>query len=99
MKFIQAVVFCGSVLLLLIIDVFLWTSSWCVGLGGLIGIAGFFIGYSLADSMDISSSDRWHLSKYGVFKKKIDYGYSIAGIATVIASFIVYFVWMVVSDQ
>lgn len=70
MKFIQAVVFCGSVLLLLIIDVFLWTSSWCVGLGGLIGIAGFFIGYSLADSMDISSSDRWHLSKYGVFKKK-----------------------------
>ena len=99
MKFIQAIVFCGNIFILLGINIYLWTLSWCCGVGGLIGIVGFFIGYSISDGMTIAPRDYWRLPKYEVFKKKLAYGNSIAGGTTVIASFVVYAIWYIASGQ
>jgi hypothetical protein len=88
MKVIQAIVFVANVLLLLIADAFLWTISWRWGLGGIIGIVGFFIGYSLSGGMTLAPRDYWRNSKYAIFKKKLAYGNSIAGATAVIASFV-----------
>lgn len=99
MRFIQLVVFCGNVLLLLGVNIYLWTVSWCCGIGGLFGIVGFFIGYSISDGMRIAPRDYWRLPKYNVFKKKIAYGNSIAGGTTVVASCIVYVIWMAITGN
>ena len=88
MKVIQAIVFVANVLLLLIADAFLWTISWRWGLGGIIGIVGFFIGYSLSGGMTLAPRDYWRNSQYAVFKKKLAYGNSIAGVTAVIASLV-----------
>jgi len=79
-------------LVLLGINIYLWTVSWIVGLGGLVGIVGFFVGYSISDGMTIATRDYWRFPKFDIFKKKIAYGNSIAGGTTVVASVIIYFV-------
>lgn len=88
MKVVQAIVFVANILFLLVVDAYLWTVSWCWGLGCIIGIVGFFIGYSLSGGMTLAPRDYWRNSQYAVFKKKLAYGNSIAGVTAVIASLV-----------
>lgn len=88
MRLVKAIVFVSNLLGLLIINIYLWTVAWSWGLGGLIGIVGFFVGYKLSDGMTIVPRDYWRNSSYEIFKKKLAYGNSIAAATGVIASFI-----------
>lgn len=88
MKTVQALAFIANILLLLCIDFYLWTVSWCWGFGGLLGIVGFFIGFSISAGMTLAPRDYWRNSSYAIFRKKLAYGNSIAGSTTVITSFI-----------
>ena len=98
MKLIQTIVFCGNVLLLLGMDLYLWYLSWYVGVGGLVGIVGFFVGYYLSDGMTIARRDHWRLPKYGIFKRKLACGNSVAGTTTVVASLLVYGLSVIAAD-
>ena len=77
-----------NVMMLSAICLYLWTVSWCWGLGGIAGIIGFFIGYWISPAMTIARRDYWRLPEYAVFKKKIAYANTIAGTTIVTASFI-----------
>lgn len=71
----------------LIADIYLWTLSWCCGAGGLLGLVGFFVGYSVSGGMTIAPRDYWRLPDYEVFKKKLRYANSIAGATAAISAF------------
>lgn len=88
MKSIKFVTFCINVLILIIIDIVLWTISVTCGIGGIIGIISFFIGYSISGGMAIASRDYWKFPEYHVFKKKLAYANSIAGGTTLVATYI-----------
>jgi len=87
---IKTFVFVGNLIFLVILDIYLWTWSWCVGIGGIIGITAFFIGYSISGGISISKWDTWQESEFGIFKKKLAYGNGIAGTTIVVSSIIIY---------
>ena len=58
------------------LDIVLWTESQLYGLGGIIGIIGFFIAYAISGDMIIAPRDFWRLSSWQVFKKKMGYAIS-----------------------
>lgn len=88
MRIIKAFVLLGNILGWLIADIYLWTLSWCCGLGGIIGLAGFFWGYSVSKGMTVAPRDYWRLPNYEVFKKKLVYANSIMGSVTATASIV-----------
>ena len=92
MGLIKAIVFFGNVLCWLIADIYLWTLSWCCGLGGIVGLIGFFGGYSVSKGMTIAPRDYWRLPNYEIFKKKLVYANSIMGSVTATASIILYII-------
>ena len=57
-------------------DVFLFSEDILYGIGGIIGIIGFFIAYSISGDMIIAPRDYWRLSSWQVFRKKFGYGMS-----------------------
>ena len=70
MLIIKASVFIFNILAILCVDVWLWTLSWCSGVGGLAGLVGFLIGYSISGGMTIAPRDYWILPDYEVFRKE-----------------------------
>lgn len=90
MRLIKAAVFIGNVLGWLIADIYLWTLSWCCGLGGIIGLIGFFWGYSVSKGMTIAPRDYRRLSDYEVFKKKLIYANTIMGTVTGAVTFVLF---------
>lgn len=90
MGVIKAIVFLCNILGWLIVDIWLWTLSWCSGLGGIIGIISFFIGYSVSARMILAPRDYWRETDYSIFKRKLLYGNSVAGAVAVIAMFVFY---------
>lgn len=56
-------------------DIFLFSENISYGIGGIIGIIGFFIAYSISGDMIIAPRDYWRLSSWEVFKKKFGYGF------------------------
>lgn len=99
MKAIQFILLMLNTILLIILDLVLWNTSWMFGLGGIIGIAGFFVGYAISVDMSIAPRDFWRFPKYEIFKKKIVYGNSIAVATCFIATAIIYGVWSVLSGN
>lgn len=99
MKAIQFILLVLNTILLIILDLVLWNTSWMFGLGGIIGIVGFFIGYAISVDMSIAPRDFWRFPKYEIFKKKIAYGNSIAVATCFIATAIIYGVWSVLSGN
>lgn len=85
---IKHLTFCINVLVLIIIDIVLWTVSIACGIGGLIGIISFFIGYSISGGMAIAPRDYWKFPEYQVFKKKLGYANAIAGGTTLVATYV-----------
>lgn len=90
MMVIKAIAFVGNIIGWLIIDIWLWTLSWCCGLGGVIGIVSFFLGYSVSAGMMLAPRDYWREPNYSIFKRKLMYGNSVAGTVTAIATFVFY---------
>lgn len=74
----------------LALDLYLWTFSWYCGVGGLLGLIGFFVGYFISGGMTIAPRDYWRLPDYEVFRKKLRYGNSIAGAVTAISAFVLF---------
>ena len=99
MKAIQFILLVLNTIQLIILDLVLWNTSWMFGLGGTIGIVGFFIGYAINVDMSIAPRDFWRFPKYEIFKKKIVYGNSIAVATCFIATAIIYGVWSVLSGN
>ena len=91
MRLIKIIVFFSNILLLFVINIYLWTVSWCWGLGGVIGIVGFFVGYRISGGMTLAPRDYWRDPEYKIFRRKIAYGNTIAGSVAVISSFIIMF--------
>ena len=88
-KIIKYVVFCANILLLLAADAVLWTVSIYSGIGGIIGIVGFFVGYSISGGMTIAPRDYWRFPEFTVFKKKLVYANTIAVVTSLLATYIV----------
>lgn len=99
MKIIEAILLGLNTILLIILDLVLWDTFWIFGLGGIIGIVGFFIGYAISVDMSIAPRDFWRFPKYEIFKKKMVYGNSIAVATCFIATAIIYGIWHVLSGN
>ena len=67
-------------------DIFLFSEDVLYGIGGVIGIVGFFIAYSISGDMIVAPRDYWRLSSWQVFRKKFGYGMSTYVMVTFIAS-------------
>jgi hypothetical protein len=67
-------------------DIFLFSEDVLYGVGGVIGIIGFFIAYSISGDMIVAPRDYWRLSSWQVFRKKFGYGMSTYVMVTFIAS-------------
>ena len=67
-------------------DIFLFSEDELYGLGGIIGILGFFIAYSISGDMVIAPRNYWRLSSWEVFRKKFGYGMGAYVLVTFIAS-------------
>lgn len=89
MKIIKAIVFCFNLLALTCFDICLWVVSVYSGIGGIIGIVGFFVGYSISGGMTIEPRDYWRFPEFTVFKKKLAYANMIAIVTSLLATYIV----------
>ena len=67
-------------------DIFLFSEDALYGIGGVIGIIGFFIAYSISGDMIIAPRDYWRLSSWEVFKKKFGYGFTTYFLVTLVAA-------------
>ena len=99
MLIIKASVFIFNILAILCVDIWLWTLSWCSGVGGLVGLVGFIIGYSISGGMIIAPRDCWRLPDYEVFRKKLRYGNSICGSAVVATTVILYIIKTIITGS
>ena len=99
MLIIKASVFILNTLAILCVDLWLWTLSWCSGVGGLVGLVGFLIGYSVSGGMTIAPRDYWRLPDYEVFRKKLRYGNSICGSAVVTTTIILYIIKTIITGS
>lgn len=68
------------------LDIVLFMEDPLYGIGGIIGIIGFFIAYSISGDMIVAPKDYWRLSNWEVFKKKFGYGFSAYILVTVISA-------------
>ena len=67
-------------------DIFLFSEDVLYGVGGIIGILGFFIAYSISGDMIVAPRDYWRLSSWQVFRKKFGYGMSTYILVTFISA-------------
>ena len=58
------------------LDVVLFEEEVMYGIGGIIGIIGFVIAYSISGNMILTPRDFFFESSWGIFKKKIGYAFS-----------------------
>jgi hypothetical protein len=67
-------------------DIFLFSEDVLYGIGGIIGIIGFFIAYSISGDMIVAPRDYWRLSSWQVFRKKFGYGMSTYILVTFVSA-------------
>jgi hypothetical protein len=68
------------------LDIVMFMENPLFGIGGIIGIIGFFVAYSISGDMIVAPRDYWRLSSWEVFKKKFGYGFTAFMLVAVIAS-------------
>ena len=74
MRVLTFLTFVIAMIFMVAMDVFLFSEDVLYGIGGIIGIIGFFIAYSISGDMIIAPRDYWRLSSWQVFRKKFGYG-------------------------
>ena len=86
MKILTFLTFVIAITIMAGMEVFLFSEDVLYGIGGVIGIVGFFIAYSISGDMIVAPRDYWRLSSWQVFRKKFGYGMSTYVMVTFIAS-------------
>jgi hypothetical protein len=86
MRVLTFLTFVVAITLMVGMDIFLFSEDILYGIGGVIGIIGFFIAYSISGDMIVAPRDYWRLSSWQVFRKKFGYGMSTHVMVTFIAS-------------
>ena len=99
MRLIKGFIFIANIIGWLIADIYLWTVSWCCGIGGLVGMAAFFFGYSVSQGMTIAPRDFWRLPQHAIFRKKLVYGNSAGGSVTAIVAIVLFILKVAVEGQ
>ena len=74
MRVLTFLTFVIAMIFMVAMDIFLFSEDVLYGIGGIIGIIGFFIAYSISGDMIIAPRDYWRLSSWQVFRKKFGYG-------------------------
>mgnify|MGYP003301912420 FL=1 len=74
MRILTFLTFVIAMIFMVAMDIFLFSEDVLYGIGGIIGIIGFFIAYSISGDMIIAPRDYWRLSSWQVFRKKFGYG-------------------------
>lgn len=74
MRVLTFLTFVIAMTFMVAMDIFLFSEDVLYGIGGIIGIIGFFIAYSISGDMIIAPRDYWRLSSWQVFRKKFGYG-------------------------
>lgn len=74
MRVLTFLTFLIAMTFMVAMDIFLFSEDVLYGIGGIIGIIGFFIAYSISGDMIIAPRDYWRLSSWQVFRKKFGYG-------------------------
>ena len=86
MRILTFLTFVVAIAIMIGMDIFLFSEDVLYGIGGIIGILGFFIAYSISGDMIIAPRDYWRLSSWQVFRKKFGYGMGAYVMVTFIAS-------------
>ena len=86
MRILTFLTFVITITFMVGMDIFLFSEDVLYGIGGIIGIIGFFIAYSISGDMIVAPRDYWRLSSWQVFKKKFGYGMGAYVLVTFIAS-------------
>lgn len=86
MRVLTFLTFVIAMTLMVGMDIFLFSEDVLYGAGGVIGVIGFFIAYSISGDMIVAPRDYWKLSSWQVFKKKFGYGMGTYVMVTFIAS-------------
>lgn len=74
MRVLTFLTFVIAMIFMVAMNIFLFSEDVLYGIGGIIGIIGFFIAYSISGDMIIAPRDYWRLSSWQVFRKKFGYG-------------------------
>ena len=74
MRVLTFLTFVIAMIFMVVMDIFLFSEDVLYGIGGIIGIIGFFIAYSISGDMIVAPRDYWRLSSWQVFRKKFGYG-------------------------
>ena len=74
MRVLTFLTFVIAMIFMVAMDIFLFSEDVLYGIGGIIGIIGFFIAYSISGDMIVAPRDYWRLSSWQVFRKKFGYG-------------------------
>ena len=86
MRVLTFLTFVIAMIFMVVMDIFLFSEDVLYGIGGIIGIIGFFIAYSISGDMIIAPRDYWRLSSWQVFRKKFGYGISTYILVTFVSA-------------
>lgn len=86
MRVLTFLTFLIAMIFMVAMDIFLFSEDVLYGIGGIIGIIGFFIAYSISGDMIIAPRDYWRLSSWQVFRKKFGYGISTYILVTFVSA-------------
>ena len=86
MRILTFLTFVIAIAIMIGMDIFLFSEDVLYGIGGIIGILGFFIAYSISGDMIIAPRDYWRLSSWQVFRKKFGYGVGAYVMVTFLSS-------------
>ena len=86
MRVLVFLTFMIAMIFMIGLDIVMFMENPLFGIGGIIGIIGFFVAYSISGDMIVAPRDYWRLSSWEVFKKKFGYGFTAFMLVAVIAS-------------
>ena len=86
MRILTFLTFVIAITIMAGMEVFLFSEDVLYGIGGVIGIVGFFIAYSISGDMIVAPRDYWRLSSWQVFRKKFGYGMSTYILVTFVSA-------------
>ena len=86
MRVLTFLTFILALIFMVGLDIILFMENALYGIGGIIGIVGFFVAYSISGDMIVAPRDYWRLSSWEVFKKKFGYGFSAFILVTFISA-------------